>query len=357
MQLVLQPFEDGTHGKYVVYDTTFVRMYVRTKEYLLEHPEIDGVEPDGSINTYGTLQHFLETKLTEIALFDKPYPVKFEIAKDIGNMEYIRVEATGKGSWNKDIVKLVQQQDGVLQFPPFVTALHYAPFPKKHSDFKVKVADLRGMCSTLPIQTFAGLSCLEEFYTPYVNVIPYRCCSDCKALHKVEVYFDPFVPDGKKQYLLGGQAFSGCDNLTEVVLPSETKGFQVGVFTGCKSLMHLDMPEMLTYISDECFFNSGLCSFHAPSNLQSIGKRAFLSTHKLSDVQLNDTLKSIGNEAFRMCRQLDSVVLPPDLTSIGNNAFDEHTIVYYPKGTKTDRLLLNMVRDRAIEMDYPIKAV
>jgi len=62
-------------------------------------------------------------------------------------------------------------------------------------------------------------------------------------------------------------------------------------------------------------------TFIFPSNLESIGKAAFLSCAKLTSIVIPQTVDSIGESAFNGCIALRNILIPSTVSSIGKGAF------------------------------------
>ena len=106
-----------------------------------------------------------------------------------------------------------------------------------------------------------------------------------------------YIKDRTK--IICDEAFSYCDSLSEIVIPSSVTSIGDSAFEYCKSLKSLVIPDGVT----------------------SIGEFAFSSCESLTDIVLPDSVTSIGFCAFWGCSSLCSVVIPDGVTSIGEFAF------------------------------------
>lgn len=169
---------------------------------------------------------------------------------------------------------------------------------------------------------------------------------DCEGLTEV------VLPDGLKR--LGKNAFNVCKNLTDLTIGSSLEELDCTTFSTCSALRnitvaasnpHFDsrggcnavietatgvlvlgcsgtvVPDGVTSIGQNAFYNSTVEHVVLPSSLTSISGSAFRFCHNLQDVVFSNTLTSIGAYAFHDCNMLTSIVLPNSVTSIGSSAF------------------------------------
>lgn len=116
-----------------------------------------------------------------------------------------------------------------------------------------------------------------------------------KALKKVEL--------SKGLRTIGNYAFSGCDSLKEVVIPSDSNLWCIGegAFADCKKLKSIELPD----------------------TTESIYPLVFGGCQNLQEVRLTNTLEHIPEHAFYGCKKLKSIVIPPAVTEIAECAFSE----------------------------------
>lgn len=112
-------------------------------------------------------------------------------------------------------------------------------------------------------------------------------------------------------------------------------------FTGWGALEELELPEGLTWISDNAFDQSRLTRLVLPSTLQHIGASAFSSILRLGSLVLPESLDFIGDYAFGELSGFDAsdeLVLPGSLKYIGRYAFrflDGITSLIVSEGVET----------------------
>lgn len=100
--------------------------------------------------------------------------------------------------------------------------------------------------------------------------------------------------------LIGNEAFSNCESLTEFVMPGTVSQLGHSVFKDCKSLESVQLSEVVKRIPRETFKN---CT-------------------SLQKVQTGDYLTEIKEAAFFGCESLSSFTVTKNISSISDNAFE-----------------------------------
>jgi hypothetical protein len=152
---------------------------------------------------------------------------------------------------------------------------------------------------------------------------------------------------------LGEAAFSDCENLADVTLSESLTALNRYLFCSCKKLTAIKIPESVLYIYNSAFSNTGLTALHIPKNVELLDQSAFFYlpleqiTVDADNVTYDSregcnaiiesasntmllgckntvfptTITAIGNSAFEGCDGLQSVVIPEGVTEIGTGAF------------------------------------
>lgn len=140
-----------------------------------------------------------------------------------------------------------------------------------------------------------------------------------------------------------GEAFFGCGNLAEVVIPDGwTTVTGEYVFSKC-GLRKIKMPESMKVIEAGTFCNcSFLESIEIPKGVVKIGDWAFNNCVNLDNIILPENLTELGNGAFADCSRLANITFPERSSglmvstfSIGQSSFrrcDGLTDIVLPKG-------------------------
>ena len=155
--------------------------------------------------------------------------------------------------------------------------------------------------------------------------------SDCEGLTSL------IIPSGVTW--IGRSAFSGCRVLTSLVIPSGVTSIGQYAFSGCKGLTSLVIPSGVTsidrYVFSDC---SGLTNLVIPSGVTSIEEAAFSGCSGLTSLTIPSSVTSIGSSAFSSCSGLTSIyVYPEKIPKLGTDIFYDcdakNCTVYVPKGT------------------------
>ena len=121
---------------------------------------------------------------------------------------------------------------------------------------------------------------------------------------------------------IGEYAFSGCKNLSEVIIPQSVMSIGSGAFFSCINLTSVTIPEGVTSIGNSAFSGcSSLPEMIIPQSITAIDDNVFNDCRKLTKVTLPESITSIGEYAFEGCRSLSNMTLPESVISIGEGAF------------------------------------
>lgn len=135
------------------------------------------------------------------------------------------------------------------------------------------------------------------------------------------------IKDGTK--LIAGDAFSGCDELTEIIIPDSVKYIGDSAFSNCSGIKSIVIPKNVTKTGSSVFyFCDNLESVEILGNITVVDNLSFYQCKKLTRVILPDTVKTIGESAFNGCASLEEIQLPEGLEVIAKKAFN-----YSPKLT------------------------
>ncbi len=120
---------------------------------------------------------------------------------------------------------------------------------------------------------------------------------------------------------IGIEAFSWCQELTDVMIPDSVTSIGPAAF--CYSgLTSITLPSDLTHIEVAAFYwCCRLASVEIPNGVTHIESYLFEGCHSLTNITLPDSVSSIGDSALRDCGRLTRVEIPDSVTGIGGGAF------------------------------------
>lgn len=155
-------------------------------------------------------------------------------------------------------------------------------------------------------------------------------------------------------------AFSYCNDLENIVIPSSVINIEDSAFSNCKSLEKIIIPDGIIKIGDLAFsycsslvnisvdennknyksINGNLYSydgkkliqyaigkkddlFITPNNLEVIGSSAFDTCNYLKNVIISNNVNRICSYAFFNCESLESVIIPKNILYINKCAFKD----------------------------------
>ncbi len=132
---------------------------------------------------------------------------------------------------------------------------------------------------------------------------------------------DYSVPESVTE--IGDFAFSGCENLKNIIISNTVTSIGEGAFSGCERLFFVKIPDGITEIKFNTFYGCRLLTtVILPDSITHIGNSTFEECINLEDVILPDNLKIIGDRAFSECHNLKTIKLPKGIEKIGDNAFE-----------------------------------
>ena len=168
--------------------------------------------------------------------------------------------------------------------------------------------------------------------------------SDVKEGNETSIVIPETIDNGTVT-VIGDSAFSSCQNLETIALPSNIKSIEKNAFHGCTALKSIDLPDGVNSIGSYAFYHcrklkdidiprsvssigdktfsycDSLTSVTIHSNITSINESTFLGCTALTNITLSQSITSIGENAFQGCLSLKSIALPSNLKSIGKKAF------------------------------------
>lgn len=123
---------------------------------------------------------------------------------------------------------------------------------------------------------------------------------------------------------IGEQAFFECSRLTNITVPQSVTYIGVKAFGSCTNLSSItlstnNITSIRPYTFSGCY---ELSSIVIPDGVTSIQSSAFSNCTKLTSITIPDSVTTIDPWAFKNCSSLTSITIPGSVTSIGSNVFD-----------------------------------
>ena len=132
----------------------------------------------------------------------------------------------------------------------------------------------------------------------------------------------PTTANGYNVVSIGQDAFSGCSQITSVVVPEGVSEIKGGAFGLCGNLQAISLPTTLRIMGDVVFEGCGsLDNVVIPPGIESIPWGLFMDCRGLSKFEIPNTVTTIGCYAFENCDNLKTVIIPNSVKSIGGMSF------------------------------------
>lgn len=183
----------------------------------------------------------------------------------------------------------------------------------------IKELEIHGNAGmNMPEQCFYDVPNIESVVISGAVDVPRDMFGKCTELKKVT------LKNGVRS--IGEDAFRDCSSLESVIFENTVlEKISDGAFWGCSALSSIALPDSVTEIERNAFFETGLRNIQLPEKLTLIGGGAFCNCKNLKQVQLPPQLKELGEGAFFNCENLAQIQLPSQLNKLGGDAFRDCT--------------------------------
>lgn len=183
----------------------------------------------------------------------------------------------------------------------------------------IKELEIHGNAGmNMPEQCFYDVPNIESVVISGAVDVPRDMFGKCTELKKVT------LKNGVRS--IGEDAFRDCSSLESVIFENTVlEKISDGAFWGCSALGSIALPDSVTEIERNAFFETGLRNIQLPEKLTLIGGGAFCNCKNLKQVQLPPQLKELGEGAFFNCENLAQIQLPSQLNKLGGDAFRDCT--------------------------------
>ena len=222
---------------------------------------------------------------------------------------------------------------------------------------------------------FSGCSTLAGFSCPNAEAIGANAFSQCEKMTEVNIpSCIKFIGDGAFQNnaslrsvsfpekvemnMLGKSLFSGCKALQTVssgsksgnTLPDGIMEVGTGFFTGCTSLQSFNVNNSLTYIADNMFSSCTSLrsvSFDKKSECTWIGTSAFSRCTAMNSIALPQKVTGIAGSAFAGCENLSRCIVPDGLEYLSGIKNPDYKNIKDTEGTPPYICINNYEMDSA----------
>lgn len=179
----------------------------------------------------------------------------------------------------------------------------------------IKELEIHGNAGmNMPEQCFYDVPNIESVVISGAVDVSRDMFGKCSGLKKVT------LKNGVRS--IGEDAFRDCSSLESVIFENTVlEKISDGAFWGCSALSSIALPDSVTEIERNAFFETGLRNIQLPEKLTLIGGGAFCNCKNLKQVQLPPQLKELGEGAFFNCENLTQIQLPAQLNKLGTDAF------------------------------------
>ena len=168
--------------------------------------------------------------------------------------------------------------------------------------------------SRIGMYAFTGSENITEIVIPEtVDTIMPAAFQGCYSLKTVN------IPDNIKT--VSKYTFWDCRTLSKLFLPESTSLIDDGAFWNCESLQSLYLPENIQKIGDAAFYNTGLTAAVIPKSVSELGASAFDSCRNLKFISVRGSVAEIKKEAFTGCSSLKAAAFSEGTVSIADGAF------------------------------------
>lgn len=163
----------------------------------------------------------------------------------------------------------------------------------------------------------------QEDHTVSVAIIPKSISYPTYSTYQGDIIVPDLVTFNEVVYKvieIGDNAFSECNQLNSVSLPSSIKKIGFGAFA-YTSLTALTIPDGVEYIGPAAFRDSRFTNLYLPNSVNNLETTAFANCRYLQTVHLPENIDSIKNDMFSKCSALEKINVPSKLKYIGSSAF------------------------------------
>ena len=164
---------------------------------------------------------------------------------------------------------------------------------------------------------FSGCSELSEVILgDSVTSIGERAFYDCSCLTAIN------ISENSQLMSIGDYAFYDCSSLTAINIPESVTSIGRSAFYGCKALTSVNIPNSLVDMGDNAFgYCTNLTTVHLGDSIADMGRSTFGGCESLVNVNIPQKLTRIEDYVFNNCKALERIIIPENITDIETYAF------------------------------------
>jgi len=210
-----------------------------------------------------------------------------------------------------------------IKFSDSVTSIRASAFLNCINLTDVTIPD---SVTNIGVSSFKGCTNLKSITLPFVGES--RDATSSTSVKFNHIFGGYEVPKSLKNVIItdatsiGYSAFSGCTDLTSIIIPDSVTSIGSNAFYYCTSLKSIRIPDSVTVINSCAFSNcTSLETVEMENGVTTICDSAFNNCASLVSIKIPDTVTSICHSAFKLCTSLESVYIN-DLLSWCNIEFE-----------------------------------
>lgn len=118
---------------------------------------------------------------------------------------------------------------------------------------------------------------------------------------------------------IGECAFSGCEKIINIKIPSSITSIGAGAFDNCDNIKNVYIADLAAWCKIDFSYPNGDYSHVTPLKN---GASLYLNNFLITDLVIPDSVKSVNNDAFSGCGSIKSLTVSDKTTCIGEGAFE-----------------------------------
>ena len=195
---------------------------------------------------------------------------------------------------------------------------------KNNTLIKVDVNDLVDGHLSIPSSVTPDDNSVRSILNSHIYKIDNEAFNDvCDILKSVDIPDSVVAIGDDSLYPLKG-VFSDCKLLEKITIPESVRYIGNNTFSNCEKLEYISLPDEIDEIPNEAFKNcTNLKSIKLPKGLKRIQSYAFSGCSNLINIEFPSGLEKIGMKAFSSCKKIKEINLPENLTSLFAGCFQE----------------------------------